>query len=88
MLGEVEETIYLVEDEDEEEETVKVGHGTLLCCKNHANQTIIDHQEAVRDAVRPRWVIELAALSHFISEWRLIHFTGDSVVLISPQAAS
>ncbi len=28
MLGEVEETIYVVEDDEDEEETVKVSHVT------------------------------------------------------------
>ena len=28
MLGEVEETIYVVEEDDDEDETVKVSHAT------------------------------------------------------------
>lgn len=33
MLGDVEETVYLVEDEDDEDEVVKVGAGILKTSK-------------------------------------------------------
>ncbi|KAL8938458.1 MAG: hypothetical protein Q9216_003886 [Gyalolechia sp. 2 TL-2023] len=51
VLGEVEETIYLVEDEDEEDEEVKVCMNTLKEVKvNMIN--LADGQEAIRDALR------------------------------------
>ena len=54
MLGEVEETIYVVEEEDDEDETVKVSHATPRQFETHANPMGIDHQEAVGDAFCPR----------------------------------
>lgn len=38
VLGEVEETIYVVEDEDEDDEEVKVrGRDVVPCCGSAAN---------------------------------------------------
>lgn len=58
MLGEVEETVYVVEDEDDEREAVKV----LLCSCVIGYQpgltNGIDGQEAVRDAFRSRFVMK------------------------------
>ena len=48
VLGEVEETIYIVEEDDEEEEIVKVCSPCHF--ENHANQWFTDYQEAIRDA--------------------------------------
>ena len=52
VLGEVEETIYIVEEDDEEEEIVKVCSPRHF--ENHANQWFTDYQEAIRDAVCTR----------------------------------
>ena len=54
VLGEVEETIYIVEEDDEEEEIVKVCSPCHF--ETHANQWFTDDQEAIRDAVCPRYV--------------------------------
>lgn len=84
VLGEVEETIYVVEGDDEEED-VKVGHTQArslpLGLRMHT-----DNQEAIRDAFRPRF-----ALNPHVSYRRSTStkaFSGDSVVLIAPQAGN
>jgi hypothetical protein len=52
VLGEVEETIYTV-DEDDEDEEVKVSHGLVLNRPLSAKH-FTDHQPKVGDVVRTR----------------------------------
>ena len=50
VLGEVEETIYVVEEDDDEQETVKV---CFVMRRKMAILTIpLDYQKAVRNAIR------------------------------------
>lgn len=53
VLGEVEETIYVV-DEDDEQETVRVRQAHLPLLRTCELIEVIDGQEAVRDALRQR----------------------------------
>lgn len=50
VLGDVEETIYLVEEDEEGEESVKV-RPSFACMCGWADLVIPDDQEAVRDAL-------------------------------------
>jgi len=51
VLGDVEETIYAVEDDDEDDEVVKVRDKANSHCITGLT-TSTDYQEAVGDAVR------------------------------------
>lgn len=56
MLGEVEETIYVVEEDEDEEETVRVG---LKLQRTDAKlaKTFVDNTQEIRDAVCQRYVL-------------------------------
>ncbi len=52
VLGDVEETIYMIEEDEDGEEAVKVHRMAVLGMDSADNPS--DHQETVRDAVRER----------------------------------
>jgi U6 snRNA-associated Sm-like protein LSm3 len=52
VLGDVEETIYMIEEDDEGEETVKVQ--MMVSVNMDRADSLADHQEAIGDAVRER----------------------------------
>ena len=85
MLGDVEETVYLVDDEDEEDEAVKVGTFT------QSNWDVAQMHYACRlSESSPR--CSSSEVSHLPSRSLrpciVDELVGDSVVLISPQAPS
>ena len=86
VLGDVEETIYVVEEDDDEEETVKVSK-SLLVVGFQANppfQTLRKQSEMLF----VRGLSYAVQLLRLVAAMRLMKPAGDSVVLISPQAAS
>ena len=53
VLGDVVETIYVVDDDDDEKEDIKVSmHDTLILYPGQALSTPTDYHEKVRDAIR------------------------------------
>lgn len=58
MLGDVEETVYIVEEDDEEEETLKVSPRRYI-----TSTRLLIHcegnQETIGDAIRQRLVVTL-----------------------------
>lgn len=83
MLGEVEETIYAVDDEEEESDEVKVCEEALsglpLIYDSNAFQ---DYQQEIRNVVCKRSGCPIIQRREGCLANSL---TGDSVVLISPQ---
>lgn len=53
VLGEVEETVYVVEEDENEEEVVKVGCD--LHPSNFKLTLCLDNQQEIRDVVRTRY---------------------------------
>jgi U6 snRNA-associated Sm-like protein LSm3 len=51
VLGDVEETIYVVDEDDEDEESVKVTKIPISCLKSSSTNVIPDNQQKVRDAI-------------------------------------
>jgi hypothetical protein len=62
VLGDVEETIYVVEEDEDEEETIRVG---LKPCSTDAKlaKTTADNTQEIRNAVCQRYVILSLLLS-------------------------
>jgi U6 snRNA-associated Sm-like protein LSm3 len=58
VLGDVEETIYMIEEDDDGEETVKVR--TIGASATNETDDNADHQKAIRDAIRERLGLSLA----------------------------
>jgi hypothetical protein len=54
VLGDVEETIYTTEEDEEGEETVKVHTNAATYPRGHLADHASDYQEAIRDVVRER----------------------------------
>lgn len=86
VLGEVEETIYVV-DEDDEDEEVRVSGGARLSHFHQpsSNPFPVDNQSEIRNALRARCVLPLVVDT---SSRHANDGLGDSVVLISPQVPS
>lgn len=86
VLGDVEETIYVVEEDENEQETTRVGNPVAVSMRTNILTMGIcghlDDQEARRDAfcARSVWALCLECLDLTDAP------AGDSVVLISPQA--
>ncbi len=51
MLGDVEETVYIVEEDDEEAETLKVSPRRITTCIRGSSKSQ-GNQETIRDALR------------------------------------
>ena len=92
MLGDVVETIYSVEEDDEGEETVKVRDQddtdtyTDPVWQKWRLIPGIDDTEEVGDALRARYIFDLPCRKCWADLLTLV--IGDSVVLISPQPAT
>lgn len=90
MLGEVEETIYVVEEDEDEEETIRVSltpeRTSPWGTDGKLANTAADNSQEIGDAVCQRYVS--LALSGYLRLCIANHGVGDSVVLISPQAPS
>ena len=73
MLGDVEETIYVIEEDDEEEESVKVALISHLVNTLAADE-LIDDQEAIRNVVRTGYdcmeARHLRKILNFVQETR------------------
>jgi hypothetical protein len=89
VLGEVEETIYVVEEDEDEEETVRVSftpqRTNLWGTDRKLANTAADNSQEIGDAVCERYV---SLCSRYLRLRIANPFAGDSVVLISPQAPS
>ena len=57
MLGDVEETIYVVEEDEDEEETVRVGFKLWRTYAKLAN-TSADNTQEIRDVICQRYVFQ------------------------------
>ena len=85
VLGDVEETIYVVEEDENEEETVRVW--------DHMNQGSLHRRRLIcvigyrQSKSKKRCSsCEVSRSKHGYLEWVADSHLGDSVVLISPQA--
>lgn len=83
----MEETIYVVEENEDEEEVVRVSKATSTYADHDqlAKQLFLaDYSQEIRDALCPRYVLfcDCVVIPVLIDGF----VTGDSVVLISPQA--
>jgi hypothetical protein len=82
VLGDVVETIYVVDDEEAADEDIKVS--TLAqpvpICRSGFSRLFTDGYQEIRNAVRSRYVLSVPLVKKCLT---LV--VGDSVVLVSPQ---
>jgi U6 snRNA-associated Sm-like protein LSm3 len=85
VLGDVEETIYVVEEDENEEETLRVwDHVNLGYLYQHGLIWILGYRQS-RNKKRC-FSCEVSWMENPCCEWVADSCLGDSVVLISPQA--
>ena len=56
VLGDVEETVYVVEEDEDDEEVLRVGMQPLCAGDRFADILLADNTQEIRDAVRSRCV--------------------------------